>query len=268
MRLRRCETNVSTRGESHSAHRSLSFGSVAALYDQYRPGVPDSLNDWLDLKRGQRILEIAAGTGLVTRTLEKRGATVIAVEPDTAMLHQLLLRSPKCPGIVARAECLPLPDEFADMVIIMSAWHWLDAGATFVECARVLRDNSPLVIGWNGADQSVPWVKDLFALRRSLEGPGVLRHDADGVDTTLARDFDDVEAQVIKWEWSRSRDQLIKLFLTYSGVITLESAQRSELLDEVSRRVSVVLNGASSVEVPMSTRLWRARRTSRRSSVL
>ncbi len=245
------------------AQRALSFGSVAQLYDQYRPGVPDAFNEWLQLNNSYRVIDLAAGTGLATRTIERSGATVIAVEPDTAMLNQLRSRSPSIVAVAARAEALPFADQFADAAVIMSAWHWLDAQRIFAECARVLRDGAPLVIGWNGADQRVSWVKDLFTLRRSLEGETTNQHDARGVDVSLAVDFGEPESAILEWTWTRSREQLRQLFLTYSGVITLGEAPRERLFVEIDRRIDHVMNGELTVELPMSTRLWRASRRAR-----
>jgi SAM-dependent methyltransferase len=250
-------------GDGDIADRALSFGSVAALYDEYRPGVPNSFNEYLELSESDQVIELAAGTGLITRTLEKSGAAIIAVEPDREMLAQLLTHPTSVAAVLARAEALPFRDQCVDLILIMSAWHWLDARCTFEQSARVLRDDGRLVIGWNGADQRVDWVKELFSLRRSLEGENLKRHDADGVDVTLATRFDRIESTQIEWRWTRTRDQLIHLFLTYSGVITLDQVRRESLMNNVTNRVDAVMNGAATIELPMSTRLWRARRIAR-----
>ena len=61
--------------------RRLSFGSVAEDYDRYRPPPPAAALDWL-IPPGAAVLDLAAGTGLVTRELTGRARRVIAVEPD------------------------------------------------------------------------------------------------------------------------------------------------------------------------------------------
>lgn len=62
--------------------RRLSFGSVATDYDRYRPPPPPQALDWLIPPGAQAILDLAAGTGVVTRELIGRAARVVAVEPD------------------------------------------------------------------------------------------------------------------------------------------------------------------------------------------
>jgi hypothetical protein len=47
--------------------RRLSFGSVAADYDRYRPSPPSQPLDWLIPPGATAVLDLAAGTGAVTR---------------------------------------------------------------------------------------------------------------------------------------------------------------------------------------------------------
>ena len=68
------------------AQRARSFGQVAALYDRWRPSYPGALYaDVLELGSGGQILEAGAGTGRATLALARRGASVVAIEPDAAM---------------------------------------------------------------------------------------------------------------------------------------------------------------------------------------
>jgi len=60
--------------------RRLSFGSVAADYDRYRPAPPPQAFDWLIPPDATAVLDLAAGTGAVTRLLIGRAARVVAVE--------------------------------------------------------------------------------------------------------------------------------------------------------------------------------------------
>ena len=62
--------------------RRLSFGSVATDYDRYRASPPPQALDWLMPPGAQAVLDLAAGTGAVTRELVGRAPRVIAVEPD------------------------------------------------------------------------------------------------------------------------------------------------------------------------------------------
>ena len=71
-------------------HRdAYAFASVAELYDRARPGYPDDAVEWLvsrlGLGEGRVVVDLAAGTGKLTRLLVPTGAHVVAVEPLAEM---------------------------------------------------------------------------------------------------------------------------------------------------------------------------------------
>jgi 16S rRNA A1518/A1519 N6-dimethyltransferase RsmA/KsgA/DIM1 with predicted DNA glycosylase/AP lyase activity len=67
----------------------LTFGRVAGSYDRLRPEFAPAAVDYavvsLDLSPRACVLDLAAGTGTLTRMLRTRVAEVIAVEPDDEM---------------------------------------------------------------------------------------------------------------------------------------------------------------------------------------
>ena len=96
----------------------------------------------------------AAGTGKLTaRPARRPRLTVIAVEPDPAMLAELRARLPA--GRRARpgtAETIPLPDGSVDAVLVGQAFHWFDPSGPLPEIARVLRPGGVLAALWNRDD--------------------------------------------------------------------------------------------------------------------
>jgi SAM-dependent methyltransferase len=91
--------------------RRLSFGSVAADYDRYRPSPPPQALDWIIPPDASAILDLAAGTGVVTRKLVGRAARVYAVEPDERMRAVLAARCPGAEVLDGRGEDIPLSDQ-------------------------------------------------------------------------------------------------------------------------------------------------------------
>ncbi|WP_055588612.1 methyltransferase domain-containing protein [Peterkaempfera griseoplana] len=61
---------------------ALSFGSAARLYDSIRPTYPVQAVTWAIGAEPVRVLDLGAGTGLLTGALRAVGHEVIAVEPD------------------------------------------------------------------------------------------------------------------------------------------------------------------------------------------
>ena len=144
------------------------FGSGAAAYERGRPSYPEGVvrlfAEHLGVGPGATVLDLAAGTGKLTRLLVVTGATVVAVEPVEAMRAQL---TTALPGVVAHdgtAEALPLPDASVDVITVAQAFHWFDPEPALAEMARVLRPGGGLGLVWNERDETVPWVAELSHL--------------------------------------------------------------------------------------------------------
>ncbi|MCB1017826.1 MAG: methyltransferase domain-containing protein, partial [Acidimicrobiales bacterium] len=94
------------------------FQRGADDYEAARPGYPPEvvalLVDALGLGPGRRVLDLAAGTGKLTRLLVPSGAEVVAVEPVAAMRSELAERVPGAEVLEGTAEALPLPDASVD----------------------------------------------------------------------------------------------------------------------------------------------------------
>ena len=140
------------------------FGAEAATYERGRPSYPEAavghLVDQLELGVGCRVLDLAAGTGKMTRLLLATGADVVAVEPVAAMrvqLHNAL----GVEALEGTAEAIPLPDASVDAVVVAQAFHWFDAPRALAEIVRVLRPGGALALVWNERDETVPWVAEL-----------------------------------------------------------------------------------------------------------
>jgi SAM-dependent methyltransferase len=124
--------------------RRLSFGSVAETYDRVRPPYSKTLLDLaqmsLELGPSARVLDLGAGTGRLTRELERRFADVVAVEPDERM------RAVHGSALAGAAEAIPLEDASVDAVFSGEAFHWFDHTVAIGEVARVLRPRGGLAI--------------------------------------------------------------------------------------------------------------------------
>ncbi|MDF2271582.1 class I SAM-dependent methyltransferase [Streptomyces coacervatus] len=146
----------------------LSFGEIAVRYDRFRPRVPTAALDWLLPDGCETVVDLADGTGAVTRSLEGRVRQVVAVEPDPQMRETLARNCPHALLIPGTAEQIPLPDGRADALLISMAWQWLDPRRAVPEIARVLRGGGTFGVLWNHRDLSVPWVAQLDRFTRAL----------------------------------------------------------------------------------------------------
>jgi SAM-dependent methyltransferase len=142
--------------ELHPAAAS-GFARGAADYEAGRPGYPAAAVDWLaerlELREGRIVVDLAAGTGKLTRLLAPTGARVVAVEP---LAEMRALIAPPAEVVEGAAVALPLPDGSADAVTVAQAFHWFDADAALVEIRRVLRPGGRLGLIWNRRSDDDP----------------------------------------------------------------------------------------------------------------
>jgi SAM-dependent methyltransferase len=145
-------------------NRARSFGSVAADYAALRPSYPAQAVAFLLGERPLRVLDLGAGTGLLTDVLLDAGHDVVAVDPSAAMLAHLSARHPGVETRVGAAEEIPVRDGSVDAVVAGQAAHWFDVGPAARELRRVLRPGGVVGLVWNARDGRVPWVAALDEL--------------------------------------------------------------------------------------------------------
>ena len=135
--------------------RGLSFGTVAETYERGRPDWPPEVLEVVPVPPDSEVLDLAAGTGRLTRLLAMRHR-VIAVEPDDAM-RALIAGAQALPGT---AEAVPLGDSCVDAVFVWEAFHWFDGERAVAEIARVLRPHGVLAILFQADSELEPPLSD------------------------------------------------------------------------------------------------------------
>lgn len=134
------------------------FGSNALGYDESRPEYPAWMFDLLlrekALYEGVKTLEIGPGSGLATRRLIELGASPITlIEPDTRFAPQLAKLSDnaegQCEPIYEAFEDAELPESSFDLIVIATAFHWLDPQTRVKRLAELVRPGGFVVLMWN-----------------------------------------------------------------------------------------------------------------------
>lgn len=241
--------------------RGLKFGTVAENYDRYRPGPPKAAAALLGEVAGWEVLDVGAGTGKLTPFLLELGARVSVIEPDHDMRRVLLRRSPEVHVLLGRAEELPVAESSFDAVVSSSAWHWFKQPDATNEMARVLRDNGTLGVWWNGFSRDEPWLAGLTNLRQRPDDAHARPRGSNAQFDTEGR-LVDVRDVSLDWTWTRTIDEVVALFGTYSDVIIQSDENRSDMERIVRQRlIEHVGNGV--VKLPMIPRGTTARRRPR-----
>lgn len=161
------------------------FAPIAPNYDRWSavlslgqdPRWRSEMVDRLDLPPGARVLDVAAGTGLITRLLEQRGHEVVALDLVPAMLHHARRHGAR--AVLATAEALPFPDATFDGLTFGYLLRYVrDPLGTMRELARVVRPGGPIGMVEFGRPHGIwgsPWwlyTRVGLPVVGALAGPG------------------------------------------------------------------------------------------------
>jgi SAM-dependent methyltransferase len=216
---------------------------VAALYERSRPEYPDDAVRWLvdrlGLGPGRVALDLAAGTGKLTRRLVPTGARVLAVEPLAEMREQLREAVPAAEVVTGTAEQLPLETASADAVTVGQAFHWFDAERATAEIARVLAPGGALALVWNMRELSDPLQEHLNALLLPYRRDTPSEHEQPWrAVLRVAPTFGPEVLRSFPWVQPHTTEQLVDRISSVSFVARLEAPERDRLLERVREAVA------------------------------
>jgi SAM-dependent methyltransferase len=215
--------------------RRMSFGAWAADYAAHRPSYPSELVDLLTARGpGVQIVDLGAGTGLLSVDLLAAGADVTAVEPDERMREVLATAVGPTRAVSGTAEELPLPDASVDVVVAAQMWHWVDPARAIPEVARVLRPGGMLAVVWNLRDDNEAWVAEHSA---AVGLPDGARGFDDSSVPPLGPPFGPYRIHTLRHRQPMTLDGLLGLLATHSVIVlrddwaATEAATRKTLAD-------------------------------------
>ncbi len=194
-----------------------------------------------------RVLDLGAGTGLLTRAVLALGQEVVAVEPDPGMRAQFEAVTPGVTVLAGSAEEIPLPDESVDAVVVGQAYHWFDRERAHPEIARVLKPGGVFAPMWNDRDTDSEWTAKLEEILRL---PFAIDFATD-----FGPLFTPIEQAFFKHSVRQTREGLGRLIASRSYFLTAPPEQQAEILQRV-RELTADLG--DEFEMPYTTEVKRA----------
>jgi ubiquinone/menaquinone biosynthesis C-methylase UbiE len=259
---------VAERGVKDAA--ALGFEQNAAAYERSRPSYPAAAISCIvgraRMGPGRRVVDVAAGTGKLTRLLVPSGAEVVAVEPVAAMRTELARAVPNIEIVDGTAEALPLPDQSVAAITVAQAFHWFDPQVALREMRRVLEPDGCLVLTWNTRDRAHDWVRQFGELLvdGDLERPYDMYYEVDYAQVVAdAGGYTPVETFEVAWEQPFDVELLVARAASVSVVGTLPDDEREAVLARVRNLAATHpdLAGRETFGFPYTTRVfWCHRR--------
>ena len=149
------------------------FDGMGNIYDKFRPNYPKDFIDFLFtdlyLPKDCVFADIGAGTGILTKQLLEKGATVYAVEPNDDMrkvAENNLNEFSKFVPVKGTAESTTLSDNSIDIITVAQAFHWFERQKFKKECKRILKSSGKVILIWNSRDSKNELVIENDAINR------------------------------------------------------------------------------------------------------
>jgi SAM-dependent methyltransferase len=256
-----------TRWAADRTDRGRSFGAVAADYAAWRPGYPADVVAFLaggaaGHDRPRRILDLGAGTGLLTEKLVAAGHDVVAADVSADMLAELTARLPGVPTVLTGAESLPLPDGDRDVIVAAQAAHWFEPAAASREFLRVLAPGGAVGFVWNVQQATAPWAVELAGLQsegtRDQTGDRPEGNQAI-VDAFAAQLGADVDVHRARWVHRVPPEAVVGRAASSSRIGLLDDPARRAYLNSVRDLLDTHpdTRGRDELEIDYVTQAWR-----------
>ena len=224
----------------------FSFEQVNATdYDELRPTYAPEAIRWVAerarLEPGTLVVDLAAGTGQLSRRFVRLGVRVVAVEPAANMRAVLATNLPDVTAVPGTAEAIPLGDGEADAVVVGNAFHHFDAEAAFAEIRRVLRTGGGLALFWARTDEHSDGLRlgireiDEVVERERASSPVVEAYLSWFDPPERIDGFTALERRSFATARTMASARLADLYATSSDIASLPEPRRGRLLERIGR---------------------------------
>lgn len=221
------------------------FGNQAKNYTKYRKPYTDELFKLffsLLPEEGNKVLDIACGTGKSTEPLATEGLEVYGVDHDPLMVQEAKEQaSQKNLNInysVAEVENLPFEDNTFSAITVGTAFHWFVNETALQEIKRVLKDGGLLFIYWTLTTKDIPEEDSIPSeIFKSFnwERVSLKLRDLEYISSFLSENgFKNVSTEKIPFTYTSTVEEQVGLLKTASSYELLSEEDKKEFEREVT----------------------------------
>lgn len=227
------------------------------MAEHSRTAFPAAALDHLAGTTPGRVLALEGSPSVVT-ALAHRGHQVFSIDRDPAVARRFGHKAP-VPRVTARCEALPFDPCRFDAVVAHQSFHRFDPTRALSEMARVLRPGGHAAVSYLVRDDTVPWVRRLAALLRSVD-PDAMRGDyGDSAASALlsSKYFPEHDSRSFRIWVPMSRRDLLAMVAAQPRIAAVEATRRARLLQLVGDLFDDTTGGLDSVRLPYQLTVWR-----------
>ena len=260
-----------------SGSPSLNVSSVAEMYEGvlveplFQPWVDDLLRR-VELRAGDRVLDVACGTGIVARIAQQRlgyGSAVVGIDASQQMLTVARRVAPEIDWREGNAIALPVDagEQFDVVVCQQGIQFFPDKAAAAREMRRVLADRGRLAVATWRPLEDIPFFRELHELAERYLGPVVDQRHSFGAAQDLEAlltdaGFRDVRvetvARTIRFEdparfVQMNANAIVGMSPTGKNAGEAERARLAAVIADESRQVTLRYGDAAGLSFDLST---------------
>jgi SAM-dependent methyltransferase len=223
------------------------FDEDPELYARARQSYPPELvaviDDLAGPLDGARVVEIGPGTGQATAGVLAAGARVTAVEPGAGLAGVLRRTCPVADVVVSPFEEWDGPAAAFDVVLAVTAWHWLEPEVRVARAARLLRPGGALVTVTTehvagGTTAFFADVQPRYEHWDPATEPGLRLHPADEIppvtdEVDTSPRFAPAMRRRLEQDVTYTAEEYLLLLSSYSGHRALPAERRAGLFADI-----------------------------------
>jgi SAM-dependent methyltransferase len=213
----------------------------------------DDLMRLAGLAPGDRVTEIAPGTGQATVPLAERGLAITAVELGASLAAVARRRLAGFPAVEVVTSSFedwrPPADVSYDAVVVFNALHWIDAGVRYAKPAALLRPGSAFVVAgcqWAGPAVAHPFWAEVpqdyqaVGFRGSPPPPAEQAEPWHFPPAGTEAGFDEAASLRYPFQKEYSAGDYLAQLATQAGTRELGPVTAARFLDLVRRRLDAL----------------------------